>query len=138
MRLWNRFFQVFFLCLFHFWNLFIFYLFLKNGICLFCFWFWRRDSFITHRAFCDALAEENAKSQTQPVVKASSESDSKVLTGDSLPQPPPPSLPVVTTTAATTPQSNSGVSSALETQKLGKYFYWIRKKKWCFCLVWCG
>ncbi|KAI5418306.1 variant 2, transcription factor Gaf1 [Lathyrus oleraceus] len=85
--------------------------------------FSRRDSFITHRAFCDALAEENAKSQTQPVVKASSESDSKVLTGDSLPQPPPPSLPVVTTAAATTPQSNSGVSSALETQKLGKYFY---------------
>ncbi|CAK8562310.1 unnamed protein product [Lathyrus sativus] len=77
--------------------------------------FSRRDSFITHRAFCDALAEENAKSQTQPVVKASSESDSKVLTGDSLPQPPPPPpLPVVTTT----PQSNSGVSSALETQKL--------------------
>ncbi|CAI8609164.1 unnamed protein product [Vicia faba] len=84
--------------------------------------FSRRDSFITHRAFCDALAEENAKSQTQPVVKASSESDSKVLTGDSLPQPPPPlPLPPVvtsTTTVVTTPQSNSGVSSALETQKL--------------------
>lgn len=60
------------------------------------------------------MAEENAKSQNQAVGKANSESDSKVLTGDSLPA-------VITTTAAaaaTTPQSNSGVSSALETQKL--------------------
>ncbi|PKI60886.1 hypothetical protein CRG98_018711 [Punica granatum] len=28
--------------------------------------FSRRDSFITHRAFCDALAEESAKAETQP------------------------------------------------------------------------
>ncbi|CAJ2635553.1 unnamed protein product [Trifolium pratense] len=73
--------------------------------------FSRRDSFITHRAFCDALAEENAKSQNQAVGKANSESDSKVLTGDSLPVAPTPA-------AITTPQSNSGVSSALENQKL--------------------
>lgn len=26
----------------------------------------RRDSFITHRAFCDALAEESARAQTNP------------------------------------------------------------------------
>ncbi|CAJ2635555.1 unnamed protein product [Trifolium pratense] len=69
------------------------------------------SSFITHRAFCDALAEENAKSQNQAVGKANSESDSKVLTGDSLPVAPTPA-------AITTPQSNSGVSSALENQKL--------------------
>lgn len=65
------------------------------------------------------MAEENAKSQNQAVGKANSESDSKVLTGDSLPA-------VITTTAAaaaTTPQSNSGVSSALETQKLGRYLF---------------
>jgi len=68
------------------------------------------------------LAEENAKSQNQTTGKANSESDSKVLTGDSLPVSV--SMPaVITTTAAvaTTPQSNSGVSSALETQKLGRY-----------------
>lgn len=29
-----------------------------------CLWFPRRDSFITHRAFCDALAEESARGET--------------------------------------------------------------------------
>lgn len=29
--------------------------------------FSRRDSFVTHRAFCDALAEESARAQTAPV-----------------------------------------------------------------------
>ncbi|KHN00558.1 Zinc finger protein MAGPIE-like protein [Glycine soja] len=57
--------------------------------------FSRRDSFITHRAFCDALAEENARSHT--VVKDISENDSKVLIGDS-----PPPQPVAATVAATT------------------------------------
>ncbi|RDX95379.1 Protein indeterminate-domain 1 [Mucuna pruriens] len=47
--------------------------------------FSRRDSFITHRAFCDALAEESSRSHT--VVKANSDNDSKVLTAES---PPPP------------------------------------------------
>lgn len=63
------------------------------------------------------MAEENAKSQNQAVGKANSESDSKVLTGDSLP------AVITTAAAATTPQSNSGVSSALETQKLGRYLF---------------
>ncbi|XP_062001322.1 zinc finger protein GAI-ASSOCIATED FACTOR 1-like [Rosa rugosa] len=49
--------------------------------------FSRRDSFITHRAFCDALAEESARgpSQTQNV-NLNSESDPKVQTVNS---PPP-------------------------------------------------
>ncbi|KAK8673207.1 hypothetical protein V6N13_111556 [Hibiscus sabdariffa] len=57
--------------------------------------FSRRDSFITHRAFCDALAEESAKAQTNP----SSEPDPKVLAEDSSPTPtllpasPPVSAP---------------------------------------------
>jgi hypothetical protein len=81
------------------------------------------------------LAEENAKSQNQVAGKANSESDSKVLTGDSLP-PVPTSMPA----AITTPQSNSGVSSALENQKLGRYLLNQAKKK-CFffslsCLMW--
>ncbi|XP_027360320.1 zinc finger protein GAI-ASSOCIATED FACTOR 1-like [Abrus precatorius] len=81
--------------------------------------FSRRDSFITHRAFCDALAEESARSQTQTAPKASSESDSKVVTGDSSPPvaaaaaaPPPPPAPAVSS------QSNSVVpmTAALQTQ----------------------
>ncbi|KAG8497552.1 hypothetical protein CXB51_008793 [Gossypium anomalum] len=48
--------------------------------------FSRRDSFITHRAFCDALAVESAKTQTNP----SSEPDPKVQAADSLPPPPSP------------------------------------------------
>ncbi|OIV93755.1 hypothetical protein TanjilG_07658 [Lupinus angustifolius] len=57
--------------------------------------FSRRDSFITHRAFCDALARESAGSQTV-AVNSNSRSDSKVIMGDSLPQSP-----------ATTTQSNA-------------------------------
>ncbi|XP_061342331.1 zinc finger protein GAI-ASSOCIATED FACTOR 1-like isoform X1 [Gastrolobium bilobum] len=81
--------------------------------------FSRRDSFITHRAFCDALAEESARSQTQTPPKASSESDSKVVTCDSSPPaaPPPPSLlPPHPAPPVATSQSNSVVPSALQTQ----------------------
>jgi hypothetical protein len=76
------------------------------------------------------LAEENAKSQNQVAGKANSESDSKVLTGDSLPP-----VPMSTPAAITTPQSNSGVSSALENQKLGRYLLNQAKKKVLFFLV---
>ncbi|RDX67228.1 Protein indeterminate-domain 1, partial [Mucuna pruriens] len=76
--------------------------------------FSRRDSFITHRAFCDALAEESARSTPQTVVKASSESESKAVTGDS--SPPPPA--VVAPPPPVSSQSNSVVvpSPALQTQ----------------------
>ncbi|KAK8304799.1 hypothetical protein V6Z11_D03G016300 [Gossypium hirsutum] len=57
--------------------------------------FSRRDSFITHRAFCDALAVESAKTQTNP----SSEPDPKVQAADSL--PPPASPPVSAPSAVT-------------------------------------
>ncbi|KAJ6907305.1 zinc finger protein GAI-ASSOCIATED FACTOR 1-like [Populus alba x Populus x berolinensis] len=55
--------------------------------------FSRRDSFITHRAFCDALAEESARAQTQtsnPNPKPNQESDPKVQVDSS---PPPAPLP---------------------------------------------
>uniref|UniRef100_A0A1D1Y8G9 Protein EARLY HEADING DATE 2 n=1 Tax=Anthurium amnicola TaxID=1678845 RepID=A0A1D1Y8G9_9ARAE len=72
--------------------------------------FSRRDSFITHRAFCDALAEESAKAQTTAAeelpaanpgaaeedgrlmtVASSSSSPSSVVISSVLPlQPPPP------------------------------------------------
>ncbi|KAK2657253.1 hypothetical protein Ddye_010305 [Dipteronia dyeriana] len=60
----------------------------------------RRDSFITHRAFCDVLTEATVKGQGQPEVNPTSESDPKVQAVDSsstqpqpqqqLPPPPPP------------------------------------------------
>ncbi|KAL2333688.1 hypothetical protein Fmac_014901 [Flemingia macrophylla] len=82
--------------------------------------FSRRDSFISHRAFCDALAEESARSHT--VVKANSENDSKVLTRDSPPPPPPPEAAVTTAApvvaSAVTAQSDTVVCSGLQTQNL--------------------
>ncbi|WVZ23739.1 hypothetical protein V8G54_002283 [Vigna mungo] len=70
--------------------------------------FSRRDSFITHRAFCDALAKEGARSHTV-VTKANEENDSMVLTDS-----PPPE---VAAAAASTPaQSNSVISSGVQTQ----------------------
>ncbi|RVW73961.1 Protein indeterminate-domain 1 [Vitis vinifera] len=54
--------------------------------------FSRRDSFITHRAFCDALAEESAKTQTQTAVaNPNSDEDPKI---ESPPPPPPPPPPL--------------------------------------------
>lgn len=57
----------------------------------------RRDSFITHRAFCDALAEESAKNHTQSkklypetVTRKNTEPDQKSPPGIDSPPPPPP------------------------------------------------
>lgn len=50
----------------------------------------RRDSFITHRAFCDALAQERARSQ--PMVITNSEEiipAAAVELPESSPPPPP-------------------------------------------------
>lgn len=53
--------------------------------------FSRRDSFITHRAFCDALAEESGRAQTQPLTNLNAKEDLKVQTiTPSSPSPPPP------------------------------------------------
>ncbi|XP_062101110.1 zinc finger protein GAI-ASSOCIATED FACTOR 1-like [Humulus lupulus] len=50
--------------------------------------FSRRDSFITHRAFCDALAEESARSQTLAISSDAGNSNVKVAVAS----PPPPPL----------------------------------------------
>ncbi|XP_023002965.1 protein indeterminate-domain 2-like isoform X2 [Cucurbita maxima] len=47
----------------------------------------RRDSFITHRAFCDVLAEERAKALLKPV------GNSQTAVGKPNPEPSPPSPP---------------------------------------------
>ncbi|MBA0618173.1 hypothetical protein Godav_027556, partial [Gossypium davidsonii] len=83
-----------------------------------------RDSFITHRAFCDVLAEERAKAQTQPQPQnqnqtATKESDPKPQTTDS--SPPSAAAPVsvsapesgkVPAPAPAVPQLTSVISSS--------------------------
>ncbi|KAL6649405.1 hypothetical protein ACP70R_013629 [Stipagrostis hirtigluma subsp. patula] len=53
--------------------------------------FSRRDSFITHRAFCDALAEESAKARGAPPPP---EEDGSSATMGPPPAPPPPQAPI--------------------------------------------
>ncbi|KAF8406402.1 hypothetical protein HHK36_008489 [Tetracentron sinense] len=56
--------------------------------------FSRRDSFITHRAFCDALAEESARAQTVP--NSNSEEDPKLqIVATSSPPPPASSSTII-------------------------------------------
>ncbi|GAB4847114.1 hypothetical protein Ancab_026124 [Ancistrocladus abbreviatus] len=72
--------------------------------------FSRRDSFITHRAFCDALAEESARTHTvlsptptpkQP--KAQTAATSLPLPLPPPPPPPPPPQPAPSSTAVVSP-----------------------------------
>ncbi|XP_022950794.1 protein indeterminate-domain 2-like isoform X1 [Cucurbita moschata] len=55
--------------------------------------FSRRDSFITHRAFCDALAEENAKAQPQSLVDKPVSDSQKAVESSPKPSPPPEPSP---------------------------------------------
>ncbi|KAK4274768.1 hypothetical protein QN277_017946 [Acacia crassicarpa] len=58
--------------------------------------FSRRDSFITHRAFCDALAEESARTRTLTIGEASEGNSNAKVAMASPPQPPlTPSTSVV-------------------------------------------
>ncbi|XP_026456082.1 protein indeterminate-domain 2-like isoform X2 [Papaver somniferum] len=70
--------------------------------------FSRRDSFITHRAFCDALAEENAKAQTTTTTNSKSseeqnnqiQNEKQVVVGSSCSSPPSTSaISAIQTTA---------------------------------------
>ncbi|KAI8574498.1 hypothetical protein RHMOL_Rhmol01G0359100 [Rhododendron molle] len=54
--------------------------------------FSRKDSFVTHRAFCDALAEESAR-----VLHSSSANHLEILTTTQPLPPPPPQHPITTT-----------------------------------------
>ncbi|MED6138425.1 hypothetical protein PIB30_074119 [Stylosanthes scabra] len=61
--------------------------------------FSRRDSFVTHRAFCDALAEESAKAQTLSNDDKDGGAGVAVASSSSPPQPPlTPSTSVVSPT----------------------------------------
>ncbi|KAM1810450.1 hypothetical protein ACFX12_027203 [Malus domestica] len=89
--------------------------------------FSRRDSFITHRAFCDALAEESAKAHTPTATAAAatavnlnSESDPKTQSANSPPQAPPPppqaAAPPQPTTSSVPSVSAGVLSSSLPAQ----------------------
>ncbi|XP_065881362.1 zinc finger protein GAI-ASSOCIATED FACTOR 1-like [Euphorbia lathyris] len=58
--------------------------------------FSRRDSFITHRAFCDALAEESARAQTF-TISGKEENADIVKNAVAVASPPPPPLTPSTT-----------------------------------------
>lgn len=51
--------------------------------------FSRRDSFITHRAFCDALAQESAKTLPEKSPNANEEPKTQAVASSSPPAPPP-------------------------------------------------
>ncbi|PSS17210.1 Protein indeterminate-domain like [Actinidia chinensis var. chinensis] len=55
--------------------------------------FSRRDSFITHRAFCDALAQESARAQTLPVADSEGTLTVQTLASSSSSPPQPPLTP---------------------------------------------
>ncbi|KAF2295079.1 hypothetical protein GH714_031403 [Hevea brasiliensis] len=85
--------------------------------------FSRRDSFITHRAFCDALAEESARTQTQTPTPASNlpavnpkpnpESEPNMQVDPSPPPPPPPPQPPVAPAPPALSQPAGVISSAV-------------------------
>lgn len=86
----------------------------------------RRDSFITHRAFCDALAEESAKSQPKPVdsqpkpdLDANPDGDSQSAAVKPNPEPSPPPLPS-SPPAPSPPQSTGEVTTVLPIPSQGK------------------
>ncbi|KAJ8451807.1 hypothetical protein Cgig2_007290 [Carnegiea gigantea] len=56
--------------------------------------FSRRDSFITHRAFCDALAQESAKNHPNEAPKLEAKAPVVAVAVASQPPPPPPTPPV--------------------------------------------
>ncbi|XP_057793946.1 zinc finger protein GAI-ASSOCIATED FACTOR 1-like isoform X1 [Salvia miltiorrhiza] len=88
--------------------------------------FSRRDSFVTHRAFCDALSRENARSQPPPMVAplpASSppppplspsatvlsiQSSELAENSNAELQPPPPPAPTAAATTSNNTRSSSG------------------------------
>ncbi|XP_049357834.1 zinc finger protein GAI-ASSOCIATED FACTOR 1-like isoform X1 [Solanum verrucosum] len=58
--------------------------------------FSRRDSFITHRAFCDALAQESAKTLPEKPPSTNEEPKTQAVASSSPPPPTPPAPPPAT------------------------------------------
>ncbi|KAJ0014859.1 hypothetical protein Pint_19826 [Pistacia integerrima] len=75
--------------------------------------FSRRDSFITHRAFCDALAEENHKANQglmahPPGANPQSQMAPELVPSELMPMPPKPSLNMAPTGAVFSNNSSGG------------------------------
>ncbi|XP_022768973.1 protein indeterminate-domain 2-like [Durio zibethinus] len=71
--------------------------------------FSRRDSLITHRAFCDALAEESARAQTLEMADTEGNGSGKSMVGSGAASTSPPPQPL-------TPSTTSVVSPGLSIQ----------------------
>ncbi|CAI9781009.1 unnamed protein product [Fraxinus pennsylvanica] len=74
--------------------------------------FSRRDSFITHRAFCDALAEESAKTHTA-MAPPSADEEPQIQAVESSPTLPPPTVAPPPQAPASTISSSTGVVSSV-------------------------
>ncbi|OVA18673.1 zinc finger protein [Macleaya cordata] len=74
--------------------------------------FSRRDSFITHRAFCDALAEESAKAQTVTNSKSEEDNNQKhhqLVVGSSSSSSPPSSSAISVIQTSELPVNSTGI-----------------------------
>lgn len=84
----------------------------------------RRDSFITHVGFCDALGGKTAKKNTA-LVPSSADEDPKIQTV--MPSPPPQEVaapsqpPVAPPPQASSPSATAVASSVLPLQNLGTF-----------------
>lgn len=94
-----------------------YYLLTTCGLGFCCLFVCRRDSFITHRAFCDVLAEESAKNHTQskklyPETVSESQQKSPAAVDSPPPSPsPPPVAPSVSVESETEPEPANIASS---------------------------
>ncbi|KAG8384042.1 hypothetical protein BUALT_Bualt04G0076900 [Buddleja alternifolia] len=78
--------------------------------------FSRRDSFITHRAFCDALAEESAKTTHTVVPPPDEDPIVEAVASSSSPPPPPAPSPPQAPAPLPVPPPTAAVSSVLPVQ----------------------
>lgn len=98
--------------------------FLEFDLGLLFLYFCRRDSFITHRAFCDALTKEAAGSLSPAAAENPNlESDPHVQpSGSSSPPPSAPPLSAATGAAPIAPPpSTDAMSSIASIENKGKY-----------------
>ncbi|KAL2455035.1 Protein indeterminate-domain 1 [Forsythia ovata] len=75
--------------------------------------FSRRDSFITHRAFCDALAEESAKTHTVVAPPGGGDEDTKIQAVESSPSLPPLTVAAPPQAPAPAVPTSTGVVSSV-------------------------
>uniref|UniRef100_A0A5B7C1V5 Putative zinc finger protein JACKDAW-like isoform X1 n=1 Tax=Davidia involucrata TaxID=16924 RepID=A0A5B7C1V5_DAVIN len=75
--------------------------------------FSRRDSFITHRAFCDALAHESARTQTLAITNSEGTLKVHTVASSSSSPPPPPLTPSTGVLSPVLSVQSSGVVKSI-------------------------